>query len=44
VDAFDEWCHLLEGAQHEIIVNPNDTTFLCQFFEDFKTNPFIIGI
>jgi len=44
VDAFDEWCHLLEGAQHEIIVNPNDTTFLCQFFEDFKTNLFIIGI
>jgi hypothetical protein len=44
VDAFDEWRHLLERAQHEIIVNPNDTTLLCQIFEDFKTNPFIIGI
>jgi hypothetical protein len=24
VNAFEEWCHLLEGTQHEIIVYSND--------------------
>jgi len=23
MDAFEEWCHLLEGAQHEITMYPN---------------------
>ncbi len=27
VDAFEEWCHLLEGAQHEIIVYSNHKNF-----------------
>ncbi len=30
MDAFEEWCHLLEGAQHEIIVYFNHKN--CQYF------------
>jgi hypothetical protein len=44
VDAFEEWHHLLEGVQHEIVVIPNDATFFCQIREDLKKNSFIIGI
>jgi len=44
VDAFEQYCHLLEKVQHEIIVISNDTTFLCQIHEDLKKNPFVIGI
>ncbi len=27
MDAFEEWCHLLEGVQHEIIVYSNHKTY-----------------
>jgi hypothetical protein len=30
MDAFEEWCHLLEGAQHEIILYSNHKNF--QYF------------
>jgi hypothetical protein len=43
-DAFEDWHHFLRRTQHEIIMIPNDTTFLCQIHEDLNKNVFIIGI
>jgi hypothetical protein len=37
MDVFEEWCHLLEGAQHEIIVYSNLNLF-SSIFDDLKKN------